>query len=111
MILCLDIGNTRIKMAVVEAERILACETVTTTNKRRDPELELAIQRVSSSVLALDGVVFSSVVPEAAPVVAESVTLTTGIRPAAVTHRSVFPFELDVPEPERVMSEIRRLRS
>lgn len=102
MILCLDVGNTRIKLALVEEGRVIAGETVTTPGKRRDADLELAIRRVSSAVLALDGVVFSSVVPEAAPGVAESITIATGMRPSAVTHRSVFPFELEVPEPERV---------
>ena len=98
MILCLDVGNTRVKMAVMEAGRILAGESVATPVKRRDE----AIRRVSSAVLALDGVVFSSVVPDAAPGVAESVNVATGLRPAAVTYRSVFPFELAVAEPERV---------
>jgi type III pantothenate kinase len=89
-------------MAVMEEGRILAGESVATPVKPRDEDLELAIRRVSSAVLALDGVVFSSVVPEAAPGVAESITIATGVRPAAVTHRSVFPFELAVSEPERV---------
>ena len=102
MILCLDVGNTRVKLAVMEAGRIVAGESVATPMKRRDETLELALRRVSSAVLALDGVVFSCVVPEAAPGVAESVNITTGFRPSAVTHRSVFPFDLAVAEPERV---------
>jgi len=102
VILCLDIGNTRVKLAVLEEGRVVAGESVATPRKRRDENLELSIRRVSSAVLALDGAVFSSVVPEAAPGVAESVNITTGLRPGAVTHRSVFPFELAVAEPERV---------
>lgn len=102
MILCLDVGNTRVKLAVVDGGRILAQESVPTPAQRGGSDLPLAVQRVASAVLELEGVVFSSVVPEVGPVVAEAVTVATGMRPAAVTHRSVFPFELAVREPARV---------
>lgn len=98
MILCVDIGNTRIKLAAVEDERVVARSAL---HREADGGL---VGRAVSEVVAAAGeperVAVSSVVPEAT----ERVTAGLGVRAPVlvVSHRHAMPVGIAMPAPDRV---------
>ena len=102
MILCLDIGNTFIKCAVVGVDRVLGREAVETARFRDTTLLNNLVERVSSAVATIDYVAMTSVVPEITPAIAEVVKRRVGLKPHVVDHTMRLPFKLEVPTPSLV---------
>jgi type III pantothenate kinase len=102
VILAIDIGNTRIKCAVVDAARVLGHEYLETRRYGDVTVIGDMIRRASGAVLAIDGAIVSSVVPPATMKVVGAVEQQVGIRPRLVDHLARFPFRLAVREPGRV---------
>jgi type III pantothenate kinase len=103
VILCVDIGNSWIKMAVADESGVLGRERFATASVRHEPGgLELAVRRSSAAVLAVRGALACSVVPEVTREVLKCVGDVLGLRPELVTHEMRFPMEIAVPLPSRV---------
>lgn len=102
MILAVDIGNTRLKCAVLDNNGVLGRESVSVLGCRDATVLSDVVRRVSGAVLAVEGVLISSVVPSLNRRVEEALKRQTGMTPVLIDHSSRFPFEIGVPEPSRV---------
>jgi type III pantothenate kinase len=103
VILCVDVGNSWVKMAVAEESGVLGRERCALEEVRRDAGgLELAVRRSTAAVLAVHGAVVCSVVPEVTRRVLSCVGGVVGVRPVLVTHEMRFPMEIAVPLPSRV---------
>ena len=103
MILCVDIGNSWIKMAVADEPGVLGRERFATRAVHHDlGGLELAVRRSSAAVLAVRAAVACSVVPELTRDVLKCVGDVLGLRPVLVTHEMRFPMEIALPLPSRV---------
>lgn len=97
MIFCVDIGNTFVKMAVVNDDRVLGLERILTSTTE-NPTFPLAVRRVANAVLTVDRAVISSVVPGVTRYVARVVGEQLGIRPEIITLHSDLPIEVAVPD-------------
>jgi len=102
MILCIDIGNSGVKMGVLDGERVLSRERLAFPELRDTNAFEMAVHRASSAVLRLNGVIVSSVAPDETPDVVAGVQARTGVRPRVVSHEMRLPIDLAVPIPSRV---------
>jgi len=102
-VLCVDIGNTSIKCAVVAGDRVLGAEAIATPAAGADLEaLELTLRRVSGAVLEFHGAAITSVVPRLTREVARRVAAVTSQRPFGMEPGVRLPIELAVPIPSRV---------
>ncbi len=102
MILSVDIGNSAVKLAVVDGDRVLSHESLPHLQLTGDAALELAVKRVSSAVLSLSGAAIVSVVPALTNRAIEAVRSETDVEPTLISHEMPFPFELAVPTPSLV---------
>lgn len=98
MILCVDIGNTRVKLAMVEDERVVARSALPSGADRG------LVGRAVDEVVWAHGeperVAVSSVVPEATERVLGEIA--AGVPVLVVSHRHAMPVAIGVPTPERV---------
>jgi len=102
VILCVDIGNAWIKLAVADTSGVLGRERFASGEVLRDGGgLETVVRRAAASVLSVRGAVVCSVVPEVTRPVLACVGGVLGIRPVLVTHEMRFPMEIAVPLPAR----------
>lgn len=98
MLLCVDVGNTLTKVAVVEGDRVAMIGARRTRGELRGlPRLIADIDREG-----LDGVVVSSVVPRVTDGVLRALRRWTGHVPFRVAHSVRLPFRLHVAHPERL---------
>jgi len=102
MILAVDIGNTRIKGAVLDGVRVIGQETVETSRCENGTLLEDMVRRVSNAVLSLDDAWVSSVVPPVTVKAIRAIERQTGISPRLVDHKSRLPFQLAVEAPAKI---------
>lgn len=104
MILCVDVGNSKIKAGVVDGERVIGVERIATPSapEAAAGDLELAMRRAASAVLRVDAVAIASVVPDATRAVARAAGQATGRRPLVIDHTIDLPLELAVPLPARL---------
>jgi type III pantothenate kinase len=105
MILAVDIGNSGIKCAVVDATRVLGRETLETGRHQKGSHLSDMIRRVSSAVLSVDDALVSSVVPSVTITALLAIERQIGIRPRLVDPKSRLPFQLAVAAPAGVGSD------
>lgn len=101
-VLCLDVGNSSIKCAVIGENFVLGREELPTASYRNGTSLIDMVKRVSGAVLSIDAVTVSSVVPLATPVLRKVIEEQLGAIPSVIDHSMKFPFELDLPQPEVV---------
>ena len=92
--LLIDNSNTRTKLALGDADGLLAWRAVIATADLSDESLDAALRGV-----AYDGVVVASVVPEKAALLADRFT---GLPFHAVSYRSPLGFGFDVASPEQI---------
>ena len=85
MIFCVDIGNSALKCAMVDEERVFGIETVSTPRGGDVSDLAMTIRRATGAALSVDGAAVSSVAPEITPLVAAQVVECIGMRPIVVT--------------------------
>jgi type III pantothenate kinase len=102
MILAVDIGNSRVKCAVVDEERVIGRESVDAVRFGDVTTLGDLIRRVSSAVLSVDRAAVSSVVPKLTVEAIKVVERCIGARPRLVDHKSRMPFRLAVANPASV---------
>jgi len=100
--LCVDIGNTAIKCAVVDGERILGAEVLATPADDDVGALDLAMRRVSGAVLELQGAAVTSVVPRLTRDVARVASAYSPRRPFVLDASARLPIDLAVPIPTSV---------
>jgi len=100
MILCIDIGNSRIKLGLVHGDHVHGGTTVSTGAKR--VELDAALKRVLRGVPAVEAAVLCSVRPSATRGVSAAVARVARVRALEVTHRTPLAIELAVRKPARV---------
>jgi type III pantothenate kinase len=97
-LLCIDAGNSRVKAAVRDGDRWRRLGAVATrefSGRRTVPWTHRQLRGVT-------GAVVSSVVPRANARIADIINRLTGVNARFVTHRSPFPFRLDVRTPHRI---------
>jgi len=102
MILAIDIGNSYIKCAAVDRDRVLGRESIASDRGGDQTAMANTIRRVSSSVLSVDGAILSSVVPGLTAKVIRTVERQIGSRPQVVDCKLNMPFLLAVPAPAKV---------
>ena len=100
MILCVDIGNTATKIAVVAGARVVHRAVVSALASER--ELARACVRVLRGARSLDAAAVSSVRPRATDAVVRMIVRATGLYPIVVNHRTPMPIDVAVRYPARV---------
>lgn len=100
MILCVDIGNSATKIAIVRGTRVVRQAVVPATAPAR--EIARACARVMRGVRVLEAAALASVRPEATDAVVRIIVGVTGQYPIVVNHRTPMPLRLAVRRPERV---------
>lgn len=103
MILCVDVGNTAIKMGVVAGERVVRRAVVASDATERD--LARACARVVGRARSVEAAALSSVRPRVTVPVARVVSRVTGLYPIIVNHRTPMPIGIAVRYPARVGSD------
>lgn len=103
MILAIDIGNTTVKLAGIDAEteKVVFSERLKTVRERAYEEY-LADIRALFAGREFEGAVMSSVVPPVAEKVCAAVKEITGAEPMNVTVHTDMGLEIDLPEPDKV---------
>lgn len=94
MILAVDIGNSRIKSAVLDGSTVVGREAVETGRLNVTAFLDGVLRHVPVAPRELDDVWVSSVVPAVTGDFAGAIRRHTGITPRLVDHRSRLPFLL-----------------
>ena len=102
MILAVDIGNSRVKCAVVDGGRIIGREALSTARCDNATTVADMIRRVATAVLSVERAVVSSVVPPVTVKVMRAIEDQTGGRPRLVDYKTRLPFRLAVAAPARV---------
>lgn len=102
MILCLDVGNSRIKCAVVGPDGVVGRDAIDTARATDEAELRKLVKRVSRAVRSIDGAGVSSVVPPVLPFAVVAVEDELGVSPTVVHHALRLPFALAVHNPSLV---------
>jgi type III pantothenate kinase len=100
MILCVDVGNTATKMALVAGERVVRRGVIDADAGERAAARLLA--RVVRGSRRLETAVLSSVRPQATDAMVRVVVRATGLYPIVVNHRTPMPIEIAVRYPGRV---------
>ena len=98
MILCIDIGNTSIKMARVARARVLNRQTVSS----RAPAREIAAAVARATRGGVRHAVVSSVRPASTAVVRRAVRRELGVDPLVVSARIALPVRVATRHPSRV---------
>jgi type III pantothenate kinase len=102
MILAIDVGNSFVKCAVVDADRVLGRESIATKTCENTTQLDDMVRRVSGTVLSIEKAIVSSVVPS---ITARAVSATErgmGMKPQVVDCKMHLPFDLAVALPSQV---------
>ncbi|MCZ6765545.1 MAG: type III pantothenate kinase [bacterium] len=102
MLLTVDIGNTRVKLARMADGKVTALESLVTTEVLAGSLASFTIGVRSNVLSKLEGVIVASVVPSANPILARILTEQTGIPPHFVDHSVKLPFSLRERRPERI---------
>ena len=98
MVLCVDVGNSFVKYALVSRRRCVSLggqETARAASRRWSAE----IRRRAHQLAAVEGVIVSSVVPSLNQRLSHQLRYLTDQAPVFVDHRIVFPFKLRVKRP------------
>jgi type III pantothenate kinase len=98
MILCIDIGNTSIKFAVVANREVV--ESAHTRTGASATEIERALVRVMNAYVG--AAALSSVSPSVTKNVAASIRRITGMRPLVVTSGVKMPITIGTRQPSKV---------
>lgn len=102
MILAIDVGNSFVKCAVVDADRVLGRESIATKNCENTTQLDDMVRRVSGTVLSIEKAVVSSVVPTITARVVNATERWIGVKPQIVDCKMHLPFDLAVALPSQV---------
>jgi len=102
MILTVDIGNSYVKCAVVDGERVIGGEHLETKRCENAVAVSDMIRRVTSTVLSIDRAILSSVVPRATVTISRAIELQLGAGPMVVNCNMRLPFRLAVSDPPQV---------
>ena len=102
MILAMDIGNTRVKCAVVDGARVMGREALPTARCDNVTTLADMVRRVATAVLSIERSVVSSVVPPVTIKALRVIEDQTGTRARLVDYKTLLPFRVDVEAPARV---------
>lgn len=98
MTLCVDIGNTSIKFAVVANREVV--ESTQVRSGAGAAEIERAVLRVMNPYV--DDAALSSVNPHVTGKVAQSIRRVAGLRPLIVTSRVEMPITIGARQPSKV---------
>lgn len=102
MILAVDIGNSRVKCALVDGARVIGREALPTARCDNATTLADMIRRVATAVLSVERSAVSSVVPPMTVEVLRMIEDQIGDRARLVDYKTRLPFRLDVAAPARV---------
>jgi len=103
MILAVDAGNTRVKVALVDSARVTELFALSTTVVFDDPRVfSRALDGCGSRLERLDGAAVCSVVPGFDRVIGPAIRRATGKSAFFVRHDSDLPFRLRLARPARV---------
>lgn len=100
MILCVDVGNTAVKIGWVSGGRVVRRAFVASDASERD--VARAIARVVRDAPRVEAAALSSVRPDKTVAMARAVSRVTGLYPIVVNHRTPMPIEIAVRRPARV---------
>jgi type III pantothenate kinase len=100
MILCVDVGNTAVKIGLVSKGRVVRRAVVESEAGERD--VVRACARVVRDARSLEASALSSVRPGKTVLVARAVSRATGLYPIVVNYRTPMPIEIAVRHPARV---------
>ena len=98
MILCVDIGNTSIKLARVEGRRVAGLQRIASRASAR--EMARAVERVVGP--GVTNAAIASVRPASTGMMRRAVDDALGRAPLVVTHRTRLPIEIATRRPARV---------
>jgi type III pantothenate kinase len=98
MILCIDIGNTSIKLARVDGHGVIAAHVI--SSRAHQDELARAVARAAKG--GIDAVAIASVVPKTAARVRRAVERELGMEPFVLTPRARLPIKIATRRPGRV---------
>ena len=99
-ILCVDVGNSSIKLSSARGGRVQLLGACPLTAGAKERRRRLA--RIVSPVKNPGGIIVSSVVPSITQPLARDLQAMTGVRPRLVTASMRFPFDLRVRNPRRI---------
>jgi type III pantothenate kinase len=102
MIFAIDIGNSCVKCAVVDGDRVLGRETLETKRCQSATAVEDLVRRVASAVLSIERAIASSVVPSVTARFVRAVEAHIGQKPQIVDYNMRLPFRIAVGEPAQV---------
>jgi type III pantothenate kinase len=100
VILCVDVGNTASKFALVRGTRVVRRAVVASDAGPRD--LVRACARVLRDGSSLEAAALSSVRPQSTDVVVRAIVRATTLYPIVVNHRTPMPIRIGVRAPARV---------
>jgi pantothenate kinase type III len=94
MILCVDVGNTAIKIGLVSKGRVVRRALVASGVAERD--VVRACARVVRNSRGIEASALSSVRPDQTVLVARAVSRVTGLYPIVVNHRTPMPISCEM---------------
>jgi type III pantothenate kinase len=100
MMLCVDIGNTSTKIALLSGARVLRSARVPSAAPAR--EVARAVARVARAGEGIERALVASVRPASTARVVRAIARVTGVAPVVVTHRTPMPVTIGVRRPDRV---------
>ncbi len=100
MILCVDMGNTASKFALVGGTRVVRRAVAASSAGER--QMERACERIVRGARSPEAAVLSSVRPGVTDAVVRAIVRTTGLYPIVVNHRTPMPIRIGVRRPDRV---------
>lgn len=100
MILCVDIGNTATKLALVRGRRVASRVVVSAEASAR--AVDHALMRALRGVQNVDSAAVCSVRPASTEMVVRAIMRRAGYHPIVVNHRTPMPLKIAVRQPERV---------
>lgn len=100
MILCVDVGNTSTKIAVVAQGRVH--RVVVVPSRAPMTDVTRAVARAARGEGSIETAVVSSVRPKSTRGVVRAIARACGVAAVVVTHRSRFPVAIAVRKPPRV---------
>jgi type III pantothenate kinase len=105
MMFAIDIGNSFVKCALIERDRVLGRESLPTDECENVITLADMVRRVVGRILSIDGAILSSVVPRVTEKAIRVTEHQIGSKPRIVDSSMKMPFELAVPVPSQVGSD------
>lgn len=105
MLLCVDAGNSSIKLGLVEGSSVLATHRIALAGSKPPSFRALFPPRFLKVREELTGVAVSSVVPPLNSRLNANLRRLTGVQPFFVSGRVTLPFKLDVTAPSRLGSD------